>query len=111
MRYFCEQCSNLLVKITTDVTFMYKCEQCNETYQPKPSDTQLYEDKKDSNVSMTTILQNAAKDEMNPRAYVKCPKCPNNIVVQVRIGKNMDLINICIKCDNKFSEASRSFNE
>jgi DNA-directed RNA polymerase subunit M/transcription elongation factor TFIIS len=105
MPLFCEICSNLLSVITTADTFHFRCMKCKKDYMPVDEDTLRYEQIKGTNLIIyKTILQNADKDPVNPKVENHCNKCGHNIVRQVRLGNDMRLINVCIKCSNKWIE-------
>jgi hypothetical protein len=51
------------------------------------------------------ILDNALKDPVTLKAKKDCinPKCKGKLVKQVRIGDEMLLYNICLKCETKWN--------
>lgn len=103
MPHFCETCKNLLKNITSSDNFYFKCNSCNKNYQPSDEDSIRYNDIKGTNLIVyKTILQTAGKDPVNPKVYLDCPKCKNNIVKQVRIGEDMRIINTCVECDHRW---------
>ena len=55
-------------------------------------------------VAYQALLKNAGKDPVNPKIKKKCKKCSNNIVTQIRLGKDMKLINTCVKCNEQWLE-------
>lgn len=102
---FCKKCENLLTNITTADKFYFKCMLCYSEYEPEPKDTLRYVEKGGTNIfTYDTILLLGAKDPVNPKAYKTCPKCKHEICKQVRLISDMKLINICIKCNNKWFE-------
>lgn len=109
MPLFCEICNNLLVSISSADTFYFKCLKCQEMYKPTDIDTMIYEEIKGPNLtSFKTILQNAGKDPVNQKVYRNCKKCNNNIAKQIRLGKDMKLINICVKCNKQWIEGTEN---
>lgn len=103
MSQFCTACRNLLVDITTNDEYYRKCLKCHIVYELKDNDSMRLEEVRGANLVMyQTMLQNAGKDQVNPKVKKQCIKCPNNILRQARVGVNMQLINICIKCDYKW---------
>ena len=99
---FCNICSNILEIITYD-KLKFRCIFCTNEYDAEDDDSLLYEENQSENfIYYDKLLNNAKKDPMNPKAYVKCEKCKNDIVKQVRIGPYMKLINTCIKCNHQF---------
>ena len=107
MSQFCVDCRNLLVDITTNDEYYRKCLKCHVVYELKDDDSMRLEDVRGTNLIIyQTILQNAGKDPVNPKVKKQCIKCPNDILRQSRVGVNMQLINICIKCNHKWLDAS-----
>jgi hypothetical protein len=107
MSQFCTVCENLLVDITTSEEYYRKCLKCHVTYDVTDSDSMRLEDIRGTNLIIyQTILQNAGKDPVNPKVKKQCIKCPNNILRQTRVGINMQLINICTKCDFKWLDSN-----
>lgn len=107
MPLFCKTCHNLLSVITTPNNFTFSCNRCKETYEASDKDTMRYEKIKGTNmVVYDTLLENANKDPANPKAFRKCPQCKNNIARQVRLGKDMQLINSCVKCNKVWTDRS-----
>lgn len=107
MPLFCQTCNNLLSRITTSDQFYFRCNSCNQSYNPTDNDTLQYEEIKGTNlVVYKTILQNAGRDPVNPKVKKDCVnnKCDSNIVKQVRLGDDMRLINICPKCNKQWIE-------
>lgn len=99
MKYFCDNCYNLLGVNTANDELIFKCHTCFAVYKSTDDDTLRYEETNEGNlVIFQTILNNAKNDPVNIKEYVSCPKCKNNIAKQVRLGDEMRLINICEKC-------------
>ena len=107
MPLFCQECNNLLSIITTADEFFFKCIKCQKTYTPSDDDSLRYDDVKGTNLIIyKTILQNAGKDPVNPKVRKTCKKCESDIVKQVRLGEDMRLINVCVKCDTQWIEGT-----
>lgn len=106
MPLFCQICENLLSVVTSVDEFYYKCTSCQQNYKPDANDSLRYEDIKGSNLIIyKTILQNAAKDPVNPKVRKEC-KCGNDIVTQVRLGDELKLVNTCTKCNKQWLEGT-----
>jgi hypothetical protein len=74
-------------------------------FKPGIDDTLRYEESKSSDVvTFGTLLKKAPYDPMNLKVFKKCSKCPSKIASQVRIGENMKLNNICVKCKFQWLE-------
>lgn len=107
MAQFCKVCNNLLVVITTSDQFTFRCSKCKITEEPNDKDTLRYEDVTGTNLAIfKEILQTAGQDPVNPKVEKIC-KCGNNRVRQVRLGKEMKLINTCIACNDQWLEGTR----
>ncbi len=103
---FCKICANLLSVITSAEVFTFKCNKCQESYQPSEKDTLRYEEIIGSELSIhKTILLNAASDPVNLKVYKNC-KCGGKIAKQVRLGSDMKVINICVTCNRKWYESA-----
>lgn len=103
MKYFCDRCNNLLSVTTTNDELLYRCMPCYATYKSDDDDTLRYEETTGGNlIIFQTILKQAAKDPVNLKEHVSCPKCKHNIAKQVRLGSEMRLINICDNPKCKF---------
>lgn len=106
MSLFCNSCGNILYEITSSDGFLFRCNNCSKTYEPTAADTLRYEEVRGTSLIMyKTLLQNAADDPVNPKCFKDCKKCENNLVRQVRLGEDMKLINICIKCKNTWLDS------
>jgi DNA-directed RNA polymerase subunit M/transcription elongation factor TFIIS len=102
MSLFCNICNNLLEKITDYNKFYFKCEQCQKNYNITELDTLQYEESKGSNLMNSQILLlHASRDPVNPKIEKKCLKCNYNYARQVRAGKDLRLIDTCIKCNHQ----------
>ena len=103
MSNFCRICNNLVTTIYASEELKFKCMSCY-TFTPFTDDDSLrYEKSYESNVTIyEKILNNAVKDPASLKARIKCVKCDNDIVKQVRIGKDLKLFNICTKCETKW---------
>jgi len=72
---------------------------CFTTYKSEDDDSLRYEETTGGNlIIFQTILNNAANDGMNLKAYVACPKCKHGLAKSVRLGSELRLIYICEKC-------------
>jgi DNA-directed RNA polymerase subunit M/transcription elongation factor TFIIS len=102
---FCTTCNNILTAITTADEFRFKCVSCNKNYAPNTEHTMLYEHIVGPNFA-TDIhkLLNASRDPVNPKVFKDCKTCDSKIVKQIQLGEDMKIINVCIKCDNKWLE-------
>ncbi len=101
MSKFCENCDNLLVANFFNDELNFQCVLCNTSYAPDDEDTLRFERIKESNVMIfEKILNKAVDDPATIKAYVKCIKtdCSGKIAKQVRVGDDMRLYNICMKC-------------
>ena len=101
---FCSICNNLLAVITTADTFYFKCNKCQEKFDPSDEDSERYVVTSGPELTMhQTILLNAGQDPVNPKVNRKCT-CGSNIARQVRIGSDMKVINVCISCNRQWFE-------
>lgn len=104
---FCDVCYNLLEEQTTADTFSFKCGKCETTKKPTDEDSLRYEDATGTDFTIfRSILNNAGRDNMNPKAIRQC-ECGYNRVRQVRLGENMQIINTCIKCNAQWFDGTR----
>jgi len=108
MPLFCDICNNLLSVITTASTFYFKCAQCQKRFKPLPDDSLRYEESTGINLLIyKKILQNAAKDPLNPKVLRDCPNCKKKTIIrQVRLGDDLRLINTCIKCEKQWIDGA-----
>jgi DNA-directed RNA polymerase subunit M/transcription elongation factor TFIIS len=107
MNNFCSSCENLLTSVTTAESMHFRCVKCGTQAPPDPKGTLLYENTKGANLmAYSSILQTAGQDPVCPKVYRKCKSCNNNLVRQVRLGKDMSLINVCIKCSTPWLEST-----
>lgn len=98
-KLFCDKCHNILVSSTANDQLTFKCQTCFTVYKGDDDDTLRFEETKGGNIGIfRKILDTAADDPVNLKAYVDCPKCKHNIAKRVRLGKEMKLLNVCIKC-------------
>jgi len=105
MKYFCDNCNNLLEINTSNDELTFKCRTCFASYKSEPDDSLRYEETQSGNLILfQTILNKAADDPVNPKSFVKCPKCKHNISKYVRLGNEMRLINICESCGFQWIE-------
>lgn len=99
MKYFCDNCNNLLSVNTHNESLTFKCLTCYAVYKSDPDDSLRYEETTEGNlIIFQTILNNAKKDPLNIKERISCPKCKHYITKQVRLGNELRLINICEKC-------------
>jgi DNA-directed RNA polymerase subunit M/transcription elongation factor TFIIS len=100
MKYFCDNCNNLLDINTNNDELTFKCMTCFTTYKSEPDDSLRYEETQSGNlIIFQTILNEAVNDSANLKEYVTCPKCKHNLAKSVRLGSELRLIHICIKCE------------
>lgn len=105
MNNFCKNCQNLLCVNTSEEKLSFKCMACFTQYPATDNDSLRFEEVKDKKlVIFTKILENSARDPVNLKVYKKCSKCNNNIAKQVRLGDELQLINICERCNFKWLE-------
>ena len=97
---FCQYCNNLLQPNTHGEKLTFECKSCYSIYPSQPKDTLRYEEIKGGNILIyDKILAGAAHDPLNPKIYLICPQCSNNLAKQIRLGDDMRLINTCLKCN------------
>ncbi len=105
MASFCTNCANLLIPSFYNDELNFKCVMCSEIYPPKPEDTLRSERIKENDVMIfEKNLNKAADDPATIKAHVNCinEKCPSKIVKQVRIGDDLKLFNICVRCKTQW---------
>lgn len=105
MAKFCEICENLLSSIFANDKITFKCVTCQIIYNSTSVDTLRRERIKESDTNIfSKILDKSAQDPATIKAYIKCKndKCDGNIVKQVRVGQDLKLYNICLKCNMQF---------
>lgn len=99
MKYFCDNCNNLLEVKSSTEELMLVCQSCHTTYKSEPDDSLRYSETKGGNLFIyNTILSKALNDPVNLKAHIACPKCKHTISKQVRLGAELMLINICEGC-------------
>lgn len=99
MKNFCDNCQNLLYIDTKNNELKFNCRTCLASYKSEDDDTLRYEETKNSNLIMFhTILNEAINDDATLKEFINCPKCKHNIAKSVRLGTELRLIHICIKC-------------
>lgn len=107
MPLFCKTCSNLLVVVTTSDKFHFKCSKCEIIEDPDEKDTLRYEDLTGTNLAVyREILLTAGNDPVNPKVEKTCD-CGSDRVRQVRLGKELKLINTCISCNAQWLEGTK----
>ena len=100
MKYFCDNCNNLLEVKSASDKLILTCKTCFASYNTEEDDTLRYAETKGGNLFIyKTILSNAVKDPVNLKSRVNCPKCKHTIAKQVRLGVELRLINICESCN------------
>lgn len=105
MESFCSKCENLLTTITTAESMYFKCVKCGTQTLPVDSGTLLHEYTKGTNLLVySTILHTAGQDPVCPKVHKTC-KCGYKLARQVRLGEDMSLINVCIKCNTPWLES------
>jgi DNA-directed RNA polymerase subunit M/transcription elongation factor TFIIS len=103
MKYFCDNCNNLLDVSTSNDELLFTCKTCYASYKSEPDDSLRYEETKTGALTIyQTILANAVEDPATIRAFMNCPKCKHNTAKQVRLGDELRLINICEKCHMQY---------
>ncbi len=104
MGKFCRFCANLLTESFANDVLSFRCQSCQLVYKAKPEDTLRYEKTKESDTTIyETILNRAVDDPATIKARVDCiKKCGGKIVKQVRVGDDMKLFNICVKCHTRW---------
>lgn len=108
MPLFCKLCNNLLVVITTSDKFHFKCSKCESIEMPDEKDTLRLEEVTGTNlVIYKEILLTAGKDPVNPKVEKTCA-CGYERCRQVRLGKEMKVINTCIKCNKQWLEGTKT---
>ena len=105
MKYFCDNCNNLLEVNTVNNELTFNCMSCFTTYKSEDDDSLRYEETSGGNlVIFQTILNKAVKDPVTLREFVNCPKCKHNKAKRVRLGNELRLINICENCNFQWIE-------
>ena len=101
MSKFCEICSNLLTPSFANDTITFRCGSCLTEYKSESTDTLRRERIKSADVNIfNKILDKAIDDPAVLKAFIKCKNtnCSGDLVKQVRVGEDMRLYNICMKC-------------
>jgi DNA-directed RNA polymerase subunit M/transcription elongation factor TFIIS len=99
MKYFCDNCNNLLDISTNNDVLSFECKTCHSTYKADEGDSLRYEETQEGNlVIFQTILNNVRDDPVTLKAHIICPKCKFHIAKQVRLGDELRLINVCDQC-------------
>jgi DNA-directed RNA polymerase subunit M/transcription elongation factor TFIIS len=97
----------LLVIVTASDRFYFKCSKCESIEEPDDIDTLLFEEASGTNlVVYKEILLTAGKDPVNPKVEKTC-KCGSNRARQVRLGKEMRVINTCVECNEQWLEGTK----
>ncbi len=104
MSKFCtKSCNNLLTPFYSNDEASFRCNVCHMVYEFNDEDTLRYSNIKQSDVLVhKKLLDNAVKDPAAQRVRKDCIYCDGKFVVRVRIGADMTLFNICIKCEKKW---------
>jgi len=99
--HFCRDCHILLNTEIENEELVKSCCKCKNVYEALPDDTLCYEYSTAGNISIyEIILKKAGRDPVNLKAAIKCGKCSNGLVRQVRVGEDMKLFNICTECSH-----------
>lgn len=99
MKYFCDNCNNLLDISTNNDELTFKCMTCFTSYKSEADDSLRYEETKGGNlIIFQTILNEAVNDPVSLKEKISCPKCKYHMAKTVRLGSELRLIYICEKC-------------
>ena len=101
---FCFYCGNLLYAYyENNEQLFFMCNNCHIPYDPDVEDTLRYSRNKNNvTISIKKILNNTIDDPAVVKVYKDCIECDGKIVKQIRIGDNLDLFNICLKCKKQW---------
>lgn len=107
---FCENCENILIKVTNDYILSFVCNTCYKKYDSVPEDTLMnsvnLKEEWALNKYKDYIKILARDDPANPNKKIKCKRagCTNNTVKVLRITEDNSNIHfyICSKCNYKF---------
>lgn len=107
---FCENCENILLKVTDDHILSFMCNTCYKKYDSTAEDTLMLsvDLKEEWTLSKyKDYIKILAKDDVtNPNKKINCkrPKCNNDIAKVLRITEDNSNIHfyICTKCNYKF---------
>ncbi len=101
---FCNNCNNILEKITQGDILSFKCSTCLSSIAAEPSDTLMVNVSLKESESLykdEIYLDIAKNDDLTPLVYKNCGKCDETIIRQIMIGEKMEAIYVCPKCGNK----------
>lgn len=99
MKYFCDNCNNLLDINTNNDELTFKCMTCYTVYKSEADDSMRYEETTGGNlIIFQTILNEAVNDPASLKERITCPKCKNCMAKTARLGSELRLIYICEKC-------------
>jgi DNA-directed RNA polymerase subunit M/transcription elongation factor TFIIS len=111
MPLFCTKCSNLLTISTTADSFLFVCSKCGTVETTNEKDSLRYEDVTGTDLIIyKAILLNAGQDPVNPKVKKQCT-CGYKIVKQVRLGRELKLINTCTKCNKQWLDGTLETDE
>ena len=107
---FCDDCGNILLKITDDHKLSFMCHTCYRKYESEAEDTLMssvnLKEEWTLNKYRDYIKILAKDDPTNPNQKIKCKRtgCGNNIAKVLRITEGNSNIHfyICTKCNYKF---------
>lgn len=105
MSKFCVNvCDSLLTPFYVNDQASFKCNVCHSIYKFSDDDSLRYSNVKENEIIIhKKLLDNSIKDPAGLKVdNIKCINCPSRDITQVRIGKDMTLFNICIKCEKKW---------
>lgn len=98
----------LMIPITTGDKLQFKSPVDGTVIDASPEDSlRSVTAYKERNIhNNKNLIKNIIKDITNPRRVGVCPGCKSEgIICMIRVGKDMDIINGCMKCEHVWAGA------
>ena len=102
MSRFCQLCNSVLSEKTSTGSLLFQCLNCGYVRDALPEETLRSEKKYNSTYEVDfTSVDDVVNDEISQRIPIDC-KCGSKVGVIRIIGKECNVMKICINCKKVF---------